>query len=159
MSGEHGRPREKPLQRAPLREPDLRRLPELKARSTQDRRSRKGGEREGYGGEPALRRVVPVRQPETRFLYKEGGFARAIELCNGAGSAAEPRGHDVPSFMVTRKRSTRPAAARTRCARSSTAPPPEEMTSERLYQVMDLCISCKGCKAECLERGHGAPQV
>jgi Fe-S oxidoreductase len=23
------------------------------------------------------------------------------------------------------------------------------MTGERLYQVMDLCISCKGCKAEC----------
>jgi len=27
--------------------------------------------------------------------------------------------------------------------------PPEEMTGERLHDVMDLCISCKGCKAEC----------
>ena len=27
--------------------------------------------------------------------------------------------------------------------------PPEELTSERMYGVMDLCIACKACKAEC----------
>jgi Fe-S oxidoreductase len=27
--------------------------------------------------------------------------------------------------------------------------PPEALTSERMYEVMDLCVECKACKAEC----------
>ncbi len=27
--------------------------------------------------------------------------------------------------------------------------PPSEFTGKRLYEVMDLCLECKGCKAEC----------
>ena len=27
--------------------------------------------------------------------------------------------------------------------------PPSEFTGQRLYEVMDLCLECKGCKAEC----------
>src|SRR2546422_9617044 len=27
--------------------------------------------------------------------------------------------------------------------------PPSEFTGHRLYEVMDLCLECKGCKAEC----------
>src|ERR1051325_12230494 len=27
--------------------------------------------------------------------------------------------------------------------------PKEDFTGERLHQVMDLCLECKGCKAEC----------
>ena len=27
--------------------------------------------------------------------------------------------------------------------------PPKEFTGRRLYEVMDLCLECKGCKAEC----------
>ncbi len=55
-----------------------------------------------------------------------------------------------PSFMVTREEehSTRGRANALRAVLDGRLPP-EEMTSERLYQVMDLCISCKGCKAEC----------
>jgi Fe-S oxidoreductase len=93
-----------------------------------------------------------VRQPETRFPYiKEGGFARAIELCNGAGVCRKNlEGTMCPSFMVTREEehSTRGRANALRAVLDGRLPP-EEMTSERLYQVMDLCISCKGCKAEC----------
>src|SRR3990172_8086965 len=93
-----------------------------------------------------------VREPETRFPYiKEGGFARAIELCNGAGVCRKNlEGTMCPSFMVTREEehSTRGRANALRAALDGRLPP-EEMTSERLYQVMDLCISCKGCKAEC----------
>ena len=47
-------------------------------------------------------------------------------------------------------RSTRRAAAPTRSARVlSGRVPPAEFTGKRLYQVMDLCLECKGCKAEC----------
>ncbi len=93
-----------------------------------------------------------VREPETRFPYaKEGGFARAIELCNGAGVCRKNlEGTMCPSFMVTRdeEHSTRGRANALRAVLDGRLPP-EEMASERLYQVMDLCISCKGCKAEC----------
>jgi Fe-S oxidoreductase/FAD/FMN-containing dehydrogenase len=93
-----------------------------------------------------------AREPKTRFPYeKEGGFARAIELCNGAGVCRKNlEGTMCPSFMVTREEehSTRGRANALRAVLDGRLPP-EEMTGERLYQVMDLCISCKGCKAEC----------
>jgi Fe-S oxidoreductase len=93
-----------------------------------------------------------AREPETRFPYtKEGGFARAIELCNGAGVCRKNlEGTMCPSFQVTREEehSTRGRANALRAVLDGRLPP-EEMTGERLYQVMDLCISCKGCKAEC----------
>jgi FAD/FMN-containing dehydrogenase/Fe-S oxidoreductase len=93
-----------------------------------------------------------AREPETRFPYqKEGGFARAVELCNGAGVCRKNvEGTMCPSFMVTHEEehSTRGRANALRAVLDGRLPP-EEMTGERLYQVMDLCISCKGCKAEC----------
>jgi len=89
---------------------------------------------------------------ETVFPYvAEGGFARAIELCNGAGVCRKTlEGTMCPSFMVTRdeEHSTRGRANALRAVLDGRLPP-EEMTSKRLYDVMDLCISCKGCKAEC----------
>jgi FAD/FMN-containing dehydrogenase/Fe-S oxidoreductase len=93
-----------------------------------------------------------ARGLETRFPYmKEGGFARAIELCNGAGVCRKNlEGTMCPSFMVTRdeEHSTRGRANALRAVLDGRLPP-EEMESERLREVMDLCISCKGCKAEC----------
>ena len=91
-------------------------------------------------------------EPETVFPYvAEGGFARAIELCNGAGVCRKSlEGTMCPSFMVTRdeEHSTRGRANALRAVLDGRLPP-EEMTSKRLHDVMDLCISCKGCKAEC----------
>jgi Fe-S oxidoreductase len=55
-----------------------------------------------------------------------------------------------PSFMVTREEmhSTRGRANALRAAMSG-ALPAEEWTGAGMYAVMDLCISCKACKAEC----------
>jgi FAD/FMN-containing dehydrogenase/Fe-S oxidoreductase len=93
-----------------------------------------------------------TREPLTVFPYqREGGFVRAIELCNGAGVCRKNlEGTMCPSFMVTREEehSTRGRANALRAALDGRLPK-EELTSDRLYQVMDLCISCKGCKAEC----------
>jgi Fe-S oxidoreductase len=52
--------------------------------------------------------------------------------------------------MVTREEedSTRGRANALRMAMSG-ALPPEELTGERMYEVMDLCIQCKACKTEC----------
>jgi Fe-S oxidoreductase len=52
--------------------------------------------------------------------------------------------------MVTRdeEHSTRGRANALRAALSG-ALPAEELTSPRMYEVMDLCIECKACKSEC----------
>ena len=81
----------------------------------------------------------------------EGGFARAVEMCNGMGAC---RKRDVgtmcPSYHATleEEHSTRGRANALRAALSG-ALPPEEFTSPRMYQVLDLCLACKGCKREC----------
>ncbi len=88
----------------------------------------------------------------TYFPYrKEGGFARAVELCNGAGVCRKKLdGTMCPSYMVTQEEehSTRGRANALRAVLDGRLGP-EELTGDRLYEVMDLCISCKGCKAEC----------
>jgi hypothetical protein len=79
------------------------------------------------------------------------GFDRAVEMCNGAGICRKRTADTMcPSFMATREEehSTRGRANALRAALSGKLPP-TELTSPRMYQVMDLCISCKACKAEC----------
>jgi Fe-S oxidoreductase len=55
-----------------------------------------------------------------------------------------------PSFMATREEedSTRGRANALRNALSGELPA-EQLTGERMYEVMDLCIQCKACKTEC----------
>ncbi len=99
-----------------------------------------------YGADYA---VIPVT-PHIDFSSDQG-FHRAVEMCNGAGICRK-RTMDTmcPSFMVTRDEthSTRGRANALRAALSGRLPP-TEFTSKRMYAVMDLCIECKACKAEC----------
>ncbi len=93
--------------------------------------------------------LIPIL-PYLDFSY-EHGFNRAVEMCNGAGICRKrTTGTMCPSFMVTREEehSTRGRANALRNAMSGRLPP-SEFTSERMYKVMDLCIECKACKAEC----------
>ena len=89
---------------------------------------------------------------KTVFGYSsEGGFAAAIEMCNGQGACRKVTGGTMcPSYMVTRdeEHSTRGRANALRAAISG-ALPVDALTSKRLHEVMDLCLECKGCKAEC----------
>ncbi len=80
----------------------------------------------------------------------EGGFAGAVEQCNGAGVCRKADGVMCPSFMVTREEehSTRGRANALRAALSGHLPP-EHLTSQRMHAVLDLCLECKACKAEC----------
>jgi FAD/FMN-containing dehydrogenase/Fe-S oxidoreductase len=90
--------------------------------------------------------------PQTGFAFaEEGSFATAIEMCNGQGACRKVHGGTMcPSYMATRdeEHSTRGRANALRAAMSG-AIPTDMLTSERLYQVMDLCLECKACKAEC----------
>ena len=93
-----------------------------------------------------------AREFPTVFPYKkEGGFDRAIEFCNGNGACRKvTEGTMCPSYMVTleEEHSTRGRANMLRALLDGRLPP-EELKGERFYKVMELCISCKGCKAEC----------
>ncbi len=82
---------------------------------------------------------------------REGGIARAAEMCNGAGVCRKLRtGTMCPSFMATgdEEHSTRGRANALRLVLSGVLPP-EQLTGRRLFETYDLCLECKGCKAEC----------
>ena len=92
-----------------------------------------------------------LQQTEHIDFSSDQGFDRAVEMCNGAGICRKKtEGTMCPSFMVTREEehSTRGRANLLRAAMSGRLPA-EELTGERIYAAMDLCIECKACKAEC----------
>ncbi|MBK8990080.1 MAG: FAD-binding protein [Chloroflexi bacterium] len=78
------------------------------------------------------------------------GFDRAVEMCNGAGVCRQQSGTMCPSFMATREEadSTRGRANALRAALAGGLPP-GSLTGPDVYGVMDLCVSCKACQAEC----------
>jgi Fe-S oxidoreductase len=81
----------------------------------------------------------------------DGGYAPAIEMCNGAGVCRKlGSGSMCPSYMATReeKHTTRGRANALRNAIAGRIPH-EELYSEGMYSVLDLCLGCKACKTEC----------
>ena len=93
-----------------------------------------------------------ARQVKTFFRFaREGGFDRAVEMCNGAAVCKKKlEGTMCPSYMITREEehSTRGRANALRAAINGHLPA-DALTSPRMYEVFDLCLECKGCKAEC----------
>ncbi|MEK7878710.1 MAG: FAD-linked oxidase C-terminal domain-containing protein, partial [candidate division NC10 bacterium] len=90
--------------------------------------------------------------PDTILDFSgQGGFAAAVEMCNGMGACRKKlEGTMCPSYMATRdeEHSTRGRANALRAVLSGKLPA-SEFTGKRLYEVMDLCLECKACKAEC----------
>lgn len=88
----------------------------------------------------------------TEYHYREDGtFAQAVEMCTGQGVCRQNLvGTMCPSYRVTRdeEHSTRGRANALRLAMTGQLGL-DGMTSKRLYEVMDLCLSCKSCKSEC----------
>lgn len=100
---------------------------------------------------PVVPADVPLVSIEPAGPPPASGFVRAIEMCNGAGVCLQrASGTMCPSFMVTRdeQHSTRGRANALRATMTGLLPP-EELAGERMAAVMDLCIACKACKAEC----------
>ncbi len=92
--------------------------------------------------------TVPVN---TIFAYRhEGSLAGAAEACVGAGMCLQDGGVMCPSYQATRDEQhvTRGRANALRAALSGRLPK-DALTSPQMHQVMDLCLECKGCKAEC----------
>lgn len=93
--------------------------------------------------------VDPIK---THFRYEQHkGFASAVEMCNGVGACRKTLGGTMcPSYMATRNEedTTRGRANALRLAMSGQLGP-SGMTSERVHEVLDLCLECKACKSEC----------
>ncbi|MEO1255216.1 MAG: FAD-linked oxidase C-terminal domain-containing protein, partial [Bacteroidota bacterium] len=84
---------------------------------------------------------------------KDQGIIRAAELCNGSGDCRKSEltgGTMCPSYQATRdeKDTTRARAniLREMLTRSEKANP---FAEPEIKEVLDLCLSCKGCKHEC----------
>jgi FAD/FMN-containing dehydrogenase/Fe-S oxidoreductase len=95
-----------------------------------------------------------VKEPETIFDFSDTlGILRAAEQCNGSGDCRKTEvigGTMCPSYMGTRDEETT-TRARANILREflthSTKTNP--FNHPEIYDIMDLCLSCKGCKAEC----------
>ncbi len=95
-----------------------------------------------------------TKEFETIFDFSQNqGILRSAELCNGSGDCRKSEltgGTMCPSYMATRdeKDTTRARAniLREFLTHSDKTNPFEH---EEIKEVMDLCLSCKGCKSEC----------
>ena len=81
------------------------------------------------------------------------GILRPAEQCNGSGDCRKSHlmgGTMCPSYMATRnERDTTRARANILREVLTRSPKSNPFDSEEVAAVMDLCLSCKGCKSEC----------
>lgn len=97
----------------------------------------------------------PNPQYETIFDFSESqGVLRAAENCNGSGDCRKgplAGGTMCPSYMATRneKESTRARANILRHALTHPVDANNPFNNDEIKEVLDLCLSCKGCKSEC----------
>ncbi|MBA2519533.1 MAG: FAD-binding protein [Chloroflexia bacterium] len=93
------------------------------------------------------------RELKTHLSFaNEGGFLRAVEMCNGAAVCRKLKaGTMCPSYMATKdeKDTTRGRANALRDALAGQGVDRSTFTSKGTYDVLDLCLSCKACKTEC----------
>lgn len=94
-------------------------------------------------------------EPATVFSFETTrGVIRATEKCTGVGECRKTHlmgGTMCPSYMVTRdeRDTTRARANMLRQVLSRPKTGANRWDSAEVEAVMDLCLSCKGCKAEC----------
>ena len=97
----------------------------------------------------------PTPDYETVFDFSDVmGVLRAAEKCNGSGDCRKTHlsgGTMCPSYMATReeKDTTRARANILRHLLTHQPDPRRPFASDEIKEVMDLCLSCKGCKSEC----------
>ncbi len=96
----------------------------------------------------------PTRHIETIFDFDDdGGILRSAEKCNGSGDCrktVKAGGTMCPSYMASLNESST-TRARANILRefltNSTKQNPFD--HKEIYEILDLCLSCKGCKSEC----------
>lgn len=96
--------------------------------------------------------------PEYRVLpwetvlsfHSQDGIDGAIEMCNGAGVCRKEGGLMCPSFQATGEEmhSTRGRANLMRFMITGQLSN-QEYAERAVFDALDLCLACKGCKSEC----------
>jgi Fe-S oxidoreductase len=97
-----------------------------------------------------------AKKIDTALDWSEwGGFDKAVEMCNNNGHCRKfDAGTMCPSFRATGEEQhlTRGRANTLRLALSGQLhmkPGDDAFTSHEMYETLELCVSCKGCKREC----------
>lgn len=89
----------------------------------------------------------------TVFRYYNQDVLQHAEQCNGSGDcrkSALSGGTMCPSYMATRnEQDTTRARANILREFLTRSTKPNRFDHKEIYEVMDLCLSCKGCKSEC----------
>jgi len=102
-------------------------------------------------------RVIPGKPtPEYNTVFdfsRYNGFFRSIEKCNGSGDCLKSEvtgGTMCPTFMATRDED-KTTRGRANILREFlyTSEKENPFDHREIYDILDLCISCKACKAEC----------
>lgn len=97
---------------------------------------------------------APEKDIPTYFDFSaDGGILRSIEKCNGAGDCRKSEiigGIMCPSYQASRnEENTTRARANILREYLTHSEKKNPFDHPEIYQVLDLCLSCKGCKSEC----------
>ena len=104
----------------------------------------------------SMLRYVPGQQTpafKTVFRYQNQDVLQHAEQCNGSGDCRKTHmsgGTMCPSYMATRnEKDTTRARANILREFLTHSDKLNRFDHKEIYEVMDLCLSCKGCKSEC----------
>lgn len=97
---------------------------------------------------------VRVEEPKTIYNFdRQGGILAHIEQCNGSGDCrktVESGGTMCPSYMASKEEWTT-TRARANILREFIGRKGKKNVYDHkeVYEILDLCLACKGCKSEC----------
>jgi FAD/FMN-containing dehydrogenase/Fe-S oxidoreductase len=98
----------------------------------------------------AGRKIPPF---QTLFRFPNQDILQHAEQCNGSGDCRKTHlsgGTMCPSYMATRnEKDTTRARANILREFLTHSDKTNRFDHAEIYEVMDLCLSCKGCKSEC----------
>lgn len=103
----------------------------------------------------SLRYTPGKPTPELLTFYDfsdSGGVVRAAEKCNGSGDCRKSSvigGTMCPSYMATGDERLTTRARANIMREMLYADKANPWDSSEIYEILDLCLACKGCKSEC----------
>ncbi len=95
---------------------------------------------------------VKDKEVETYFDFGPMTMQQHAEQCNGSGDCRKTPGAGgtmCPSFMATRNEKETTRARANMLREMMTVSETNALARPEIKEVMDLCLSCKGCKSEC----------
>jgi FAD/FMN-containing dehydrogenase/Fe-S oxidoreductase len=95
----------------------------------------------------------PTPELETYYDFSDtGGVVRAAEKCNGSGDCRKSSvigGLMCPSYMATGDERLTTRARANIMREMLYADKVNPWDSREIYEILDLCLACKGCRSEC----------